>query len=309
MRRSLWLLLLTLSPCALAQNCTSYTVVDAIDRKTGDDVANLSIQDFEAKLGHSPLSIVSVTSNFSNRILVLLETDGTNSDRIEEVVSLATRLARQAPEGRRLAFGAFARRSIFTKDFSSDPAERGREINAVIEDAPSLGTRIALYDALHNALALFGPHQPGDTVIVVADGFDDGSDRSGSEVEHEYIAQNTRLLVMLRQTPSHVTGNFMWRNPELDRRFLERMSARTGGIYTMFDAYAFGLGWRGYMLGVDVPEGGEKSHRWKLRLHAPLMKASKRPNLYYPEHLPPCAATVSQDVKHDNAPVKGALWK
>jgi hypothetical protein len=308
MRGVFQLLVLIISSCALAQNCTTYTVVDAIDRKTGDDVANLNVQDFEARVGGHPLSVISVTPNYSNRLLVLLETDG-NSDRIEEVVSLATRLARQAPEGRRLAFGVFAKRSLFTKDFFSDPEERGRAINAVIEDAPTLGNKVALYDALHNALAVFGAHQPGDTVMVVADGYDDGSDKSGPDIENEYLAHNTKLLVMLRQTPSRVTGNFMWRNPELDRVILEHATARTGGMYTMFDAYAFGLGWRGYMLGVDVPQGGDKSHKWKLRLHWLTQKSRKRPNLYYSEQLPPCTATLTEDAKHNDAPVKGASLK
>jgi hypothetical protein len=162
---------------------------------------------------------------------------------------------------------------------------------------------------LHNALAVFGAHQPGDTVMVVADGYDDGSDKSGPDIENEYLAHNTKLLVMLRQTPSRVTGNFMWRNPELDRVILEHATARTGGMYTMFDAYAFGLGWRGYMLGVDVPQGGDKSHKWKLRLHWLTQKSRKRPNLYYSEQLPPCAATLTEDAKHNDAPVKGASLK
>jgi hypothetical protein len=296
MRQALRLLLLLLlfSSWAVGQSCTSYAVVGAVDRKTGDDIANLNPKDFEAKMGKEPLSITSATQNFSNRLLVLLETDGTNSDRIEEVVSLATRLAREAPEGRQLAFGAFAQRSIFTTAFSGDPAERSREINAVIEEAPTLGKRVAIYEALHNALALFGAHQPGDTILLVADGYDDGSDHSGDSVEKEFIANGIRLLVMLRQTPSHVMGNFMWRNPELDRAILERISARTGGVYTMFDAYAFGMAWRGYMLGIDIPEGGAKSHKWKLRLHSTATKSSRRFNLYYPEQLPSCAATLAQ---------------
>jgi len=294
MRHALWLTLLLFSASALAslgafgQACTTYTVVNAVDRKTGDDITNLNPEDFDAKLGQHPLSVVSAEQNFNNRLLVLLETDGTNNDRIEEVVSLATRLAREAPEGRRLAFGAFAQRSIFTKGFSGDPKERADAINSVIEDAPSLGKRIALYDALHNALALFGQHQPGDTVLVITDGFDDGSHRAGTEVEKDYLARGTRLLVMLRQTPSHVMGNFMWKNPELDRALLERMSARSGGAYTMFNAYEFGLAWRGYMLGVNLPEGSSKSRKWKLRLQASAREARKRLNLHYPEQLPPC---------------------
>ena len=290
----LLLLLLVSSFWAVGQSCTSYTVVGAVDRKTGDDIANLNSADFEAKLGNEHLAITSVTQNFSNRLLVLLETDGTNSDRIEEVVSLATRLAREAPEGRQLAFGAFAQRSLFTRGFSGDPAERARQISAVIEEAPTLGKRIAIYEALHNALALFGMHEPGDTVLVVADGYDDGSEHSGDSVEKEFVSTGTRLLVMLRQTPSHVMGNFMWRNPELDRAILERIAARSGGVYTMFNAYAFGMAWRGYMLGIDIPEGGAKAHKWKLRLHSTITNPRRRFNLYYPEQLPPCASTLAQ---------------
>jgi len=293
MRHALWLTLLLFSASAFpafGQKCTTYTVVSAVDRKTGDDVTNLNPEDFEAKLGKNALPVVSAEQNFSNRLLVLLQTDGTNNDRIEEVVTLATRLAREAPEGRQLAFGAFGKRSIFTKGFNGDPTKRAAEINAVIEDAPSLGKRIALFDALHNALALFGTHQPGDTVLVVTDGFDDGSNRAGTDVEKEYLVQGTRLLVMLRQTPSHVMGNFMWKNPELDRILLERMSARTGGIYMMFNAYAFGMAWRGYMLGVNLPEGTGKSRKWKLRLQAGVKAGRSRLNLHYPEQLPPCAA-------------------
>ena len=288
------LFLLLFSSWAVGQSCTSFAVVGAVDRKTGDDITNLNSEDFEAKMGNEHLAITSVTQNFSNRLLVLLETDGTNSDRIEEVVSLATRLAREAPEGRQLAFGAFAQRSLFTRGFSGDAAERARQINAVIEEAPTLGKRIAIYEALHNALALFGMHEPGDTILVVADGYDDGSDHSGDSVEKEFVATGTRLLVMLRQTYSHVSGNFVWKNPEIDRAILQRMAARSGGVYTMFNAYAFGMAWRGYMLGIDIPEGGAKAHKWKLRLHSTIAKPRRRFNLYYPEQLPPCAATLAQ---------------
>ena len=294
MRHALRLLLILFSSLALGQSCTSYTVVGAVDRKTGDDLSNLNSEDFDAKIGNEHLAITSVTQNFSNRLLVLLETDGTNSDRIEEVVSLATRLAREAPEGRQLAFGAFAQRSLFTRGFSGDAAERARQINAVIEEAPTLGKRIAIYEALHNALALFGMHEPGDTILVVADGYDDGSDHSGDSVEKEFVATGTRLLVMLRQTYSHVSGNFVWKNPEIDRAILQRMAARSGGVYTMFNAYAFGMAWRGYMLGIDIPENGAKAHKWKLRLHSTIAKPRRRFNLYYPEQLPPCAATLAQ---------------
>jgi hypothetical protein len=294
MRRVFWFALLLSSSLAIGQNCTTYTVVNALDHKSLDDIENLKADDFVANLGDAPVAVVSATQDFNNRVLVLLETDGTKSEKIEEVVSLATRLARQAPDGKPLAFGIFAKRSLFTKGFNTDSKTRAAEISAVIEDAPTLGKRVALYDALHNALAVFGAHQPGDTIVLISDGFDDNSSHLGaSQIEKELAAKGTRLLVELRQQPSHVTGNFTWRPPEQDRAILERMSARSGGAYTMFSAHLFAFPWRGYMLGVSIPEDSHHSRKWKLRLGDTVALSHKRTNLYYPERLPGCTSTVS----------------
>ena len=302
MHRLFGLGLLVLSSWAIGQNCTTFTVVNAFDRKTWDDIKDLQPQDFEAKVGHAVVPIVSVTPDFNNRVLVLLEIDGTKSERIEDTVNLAIRLARQAPDGRPLAFGIFAKRSLFTKSFNTDSQERAKEIAAVIEDAPTLGQRVALYDALHNALAVFGQHQPGDTVLLISDGFDEASGRGGSEVAKEFEATGTRLLVEMRQPLSHVTGNFMWKPPEQDREILEHMSLRSGGAYTMFNAYLFDFPWRGYMIGVSIPNDSQRTHKWKLRLGSAVTTAHRRTSLNYPESLPGCGSIVA---KEKRAPVEG----
>lgn len=293
MKRFFWCALLLVSSLAGGQNCTTYTLVAALDHKTLDDIEDLTAEDFVAKLGKDPVPVVSVSQDFANRVLVLLEVDGTKSDRIEEVVSLATRLARQAPDGRPLAFGIFTKRSLFTKGFSTDSKTRAAEISAVVEEAPTMGKRVALYDALHDALAVFGPHQPGDTILLIGDGYDDDSKRASSQVEKEFVARGTRLLVELRQQPSHVTGNFLWRPPERDRIILERMSARSGGAYTLFSAHLFAFPWRGYMLGVSIPDDPRHSRKWKLHLGSDIVESHKNPNLYYPERLPGCASVVA----------------
>lgn len=284
----LGLLLLSLSSAAAGQGCTTYALVSALDRKTGDDIANLKAEDFEARMGKSEVPIVSATQQFTARLLVLLETDGTKSEKIEDVVSLATRLTRQVPEGKPMAFGVFVKRSMFSRGFNTDLRTRTNEINELIEEGTNLGKRVALYDALHNALKLFGPHQPGDTILLISDGFDDVSDRGASEIQREFTAAGTRLLVMLRQTPSHVTGNFVWRPPEQDRAILERLSARSGGSYTMFTALSFTSAWHGYLLGIRLPNGTGKPHVWKLRFSKSTAAAHRRSTLYYPERLPPC---------------------
>ena len=55
-----------------------------------------------------------------------------------------------------------------------------------------------LWDALHQALALFGPHQPGDTILLVGDPYDDASHHTAGDIEKEFIARGTRLFMMRR---------------------------------------------------------------------------------------------------------------
>lgn len=286
-----------------AQDCTTYAMVAAYDKKSGDLVENLNAEDFEARVNGREIPILNATQQFSGRILVLLETDGRNSERVDDAVDLATRLARQAPAGKSMAFGVFAKRSVFTDGFIDDQAKRSRAIAAVIEEADHLGQSVALYNALHRALGMFGSHQPGDTVLLISDGYDADSNRSGLEVEHEFLKQGTRLVMMFRQQPSHVTGNFTWNPPEHDRAILHDMSSKTGGVYTVFDAYSFSLASHGYLLAMRLPEATGKSPQWKLRLRRGTMIDPRRVQLYYPERLMPCSAPVAQvSAKKENAP-------
>lgn len=295
MRRIFWISLLLLPAVgAFAQQCTTYSVVEALDRKTGDDINNLRPEDFEASMGKSPLTVVSATQNFDNRVLVLLETDSLRSERVEDMVNLVTRLVRQAPQGRRLAFAVFSKRSKFAKSFNPDAKQRAAEISEIIEEAPALGRGVSLYDALHDAIKFFGPRQPGDTVMLISDGFDDSSHHGASAVEKEFESSGIRLLVMMRQPLSHVTGNFLWKPPEHDREVLERMSARTGGAYTMFGAHLFDFAWRGYLLGIEMPEGKKKAHSWKLKLGPLASEVHRRHTLYYPQKLPGCDSIIAQ---------------
>src|SRR5262249_26094092 len=137
---------------AFAQRCTTYSIVEAFDRKTGDDINNLHPDDFQATMGKHPVAVVSATQNFDNRVLVLLETDSMRIERVEDTVELVTRLVRQAPQGRRVAFAVFAKKSKFAKSFNPDMKQRAAEMSEVIEEGPMLGSGVSLYDALHDAI-------------------------------------------------------------------------------------------------------------------------------------------------------------
>lgn len=292
-------------PPAAAQECTSYLVVSAYDRKTGDDIDNLNAGDFQVVLGKKDAAVVSATQKFTDRLVVLLQTNDTNNDRIEEVVNLATRVAREAPAGKPVAFGVFVKRAAFTQGFITEPKSRALAISGIAEDEPTLGKEVHLYNALHDALALFGTHQPGDAVLVITDGYDEGSEHSGEEVLKKYMNSGTRLFVALRRSPSHVSGNFTWTNPDSLIHFVEKMSGTTGGIFTMFSARDLSYPWKGYMLGIQAPEGVSKRHKLKVKLQGVAALEHKKINLYYPERLPDCTP-ASRTASRESAPIQSA---
>lgn len=294
MRPVLWLSLLLASSLAVAQECTTYVVAAVLDRTTGEEIDNLKIADFTARSGSTVLPVVSAERNFSNRLLVLLETDGAASnDKLGAEVNTIANLARQAPEGKPVSLGLYAERAVFTKDFNPNEKERTAEINGVIEEANALGERVALFDALHEALTHFGSHQPGDTVLLVADPYDDSSHRSAGEIEKEFVATGTRLAVMLRQPLSRVSRDFMWSRHDREKTTFEQLTARTGGSYTIFGAHLFRFPWKGYMLGVQLPPGVHTRGKWKLKLTGSAPVAGRHPKLYFPERLPACVGPTT----------------
>jgi hypothetical protein len=292
MRHSLWISLLFFASFAAGQNCTSYIVVGAFEHGSGDDIDNLNARDFQARMNGRDLPVVSVAQNFSSRLLVLVETDGTRREKIEDVVNTVTQLARRMPQGKPIAFGAFARRAIFTKDFSVDPEERNTAINEIREQSESLGKEVSLFDSLHEAIAKFGDHRPGDTILLVADPYDDNSHHSASDIEKELLHSGTRLLVVLREHLSRVArDDFMWKSHEREKQFFSDMTARTGGAYTDFNAHFLAtFAWRGYLLGLQMPDNFNKPHKWKLKLGGGAAESYRKPVLYYPEQLLPCSS-------------------
>jgi len=203
---------------------------------------------------------------------------------------MITRFARDAPEGKPIAFGVYSDRAVFTKSFISDPQERTAAINGVIEEANSLGKHVALMDSLRQAISLFGHHQAGDTVLLVADPFDDKSKASIGDVEKEFISSGTRLSVMLRQQMSRVARDFLWTSHEREKKLLENLSARTGGAYTNFGPHLFRFPWKGYMLGLKLPQDSSRLEKWNIQLRRSLEISRMHPKLYYPERLRPCGA-------------------
>jgi hypothetical protein len=282
-------LALLLSSQGLAQECTVTVLASFYDQLTKDEIETLKPADLEIKIDGKRLPVLSASRDFNNRLLILLETEGSaKNEKLSSLVSTVTQQARQAPAGKPVAFGVFAEKATFTKGFSSEPEMRTAAINEVIEGAPPLGKRVALWDALHEALALFGPHQPGDTVLLVGDPYDDSSHRSPESVEKEFVANGTRLFMMRRTEGSRVERDFMWQTHDLEKMVLARTTEETGGLLSMYVASLIRFAWAGYMLEIKLPPGMSRPHKWKVQFRGDAAVTHRKTNFYYPARFPAC---------------------
>jgi len=299
MRRTIWLSLLLLLPLlnrsAAGQTCTAYVVIPAFDKVTHDPIENLQAQDFEARMGHAQLPILSADHNFTNRLLVLLEVDQAGDKlKVGEMVDLITRMTRNIPEGKPVAFGIYATKSEFTTGFQADPTERSREINDVIERRSAMGNRVGLYDAMHAALALFSHPQAGDTVLLIGDPVDDHSHYSPSDLIGEYTRRGIRVTIMPRQPINHVERDYITNSHTMEKAFFDHISTMTGGFYTDFKARWFQSPWQGYLLAIKLPDGLSKPKSWNLRVRRSVELAHKA-NVFYPAKLGPCAGSAEAE--------------
>ncbi|HET8889354.1 MAG TPA: hypothetical protein VFQ41_10655 [Candidatus Angelobacter sp.] len=295
MRLRAVIFVLLLSSWAAAQECTVSVLASFYDQLTKNEIETLKTEDFEVKVNGTTLPVQKASRDFHNRLLILLETEGSaKNEKLADLVNTVTLQARQAPEGKPVAFGIFAGKSLFTKEFVADPDKRTAAVNAVIEEAGSLGKTAALWDALHEAIAVFGPHQPGDTVLLVGDPFDNASHHSAESVEKEFIAHETRLFMMRRAHSSRVERDFLWASHELEKTVLDRMTQETGGLLSEYVPSLIRFGWAGYMLEFKLPPGTKRTRKWKVQFRGAAADKHKKTNYYFPALLPRCQGAQAE---------------
>jgi hypothetical protein len=284
------LFFVALASCwASGQECTTTVLVSFYDQLTTSEIETLKSNDIEVRMSGASLPVLSASRDFHNRLLILLQTEGAaKNEKLEDLVNKVTEQARTAPEGKPVAFGIFAEKALFTREFLADPEKRTAAINGVIEEVGSLGKRVALWNALHQALEQFGPHQPGDTILLVGDPYDDSSHHSAHDIEKEFLSRGTRLFMMRRLHASRVDRDFMWNSHDLEKSVLDRLTQETGGLLSEYVPSLIRFAWAGYLLEIKLPAGMTKAHKWKVQFRGPAAQAHRKTNFYYPALLPPC---------------------
>ena len=296
MLRVVSFLLVFSASVAFAQNCTTYLVVDTFDTKTTKGIDSLQAQNFVAKSGLLSLPVISAKQGFNNRVLVLVEIS-TKAERphLHTLPRIVGDIVRDAPAGRPLAFGVFSEKAVLTSDFSTEPSKRATAIDDVLAQAAQLpGRSPALFDSLDQALAVFGPRQPGDTILLVADGNDAKSKHRPAYLIEKFAETGTRLLVLFQPRPS------MSEEKKNNRLYfpiseeLKVLSTLTGGGYRFFELqHELEFAWAGYMLGIQIPATWNKPRTWELKVRNSKGRVDDNTLLFSPWKLTPCSSMTA----------------
>ena len=101
----------------MAQQCTTTVLASFYDQLTKDEIETLKPGDLEIRIDGKKLPVHSASRDFNNRLLILLETEGSaKNDKLADLVTTVTQQARTAPEGKPVAFGVFAEKLPSPRD-------------------------------------------------------------------------------------------------------------------------------------------------------------------------------------------------
>jgi hypothetical protein len=280
--------------------------VNAFDSQTKAFLYGLTPADFQASMGRASLKISQVKPVFRNRVFVLLDA-GSNPD--PQHLKQMAELVEDAPPGMPVAFGIFARHRVFTDGFIANPDRLRAGIERIVAQAQRLEPGDSLARSLHDALALFGPHQPGDTILLVSSGSNHESKASMRQLQKEFHRRGTRLQLLMGLWPAPATARTDvaqlfsgWDGAEAFSTRLINLANSTGGVLMGFmnedwlDAAS-----SGYMLSVLEPAGNTKPQRWSLHIRDAGNDVPPA-DLFYPEQLEPCSAPLVAELPGKTKP-------
>lgn len=286
-----------LSSHAAAQQCTTSVLVNAFDARTRTSLRGLRASDFAASVGRDALTVDSVKPVFHNRVLVLLDVSHQPDEAARAtLLQNAMDYINAAPQEMPIAFGAFSERAVFTRGFSTDPESLASALQMTTAQAVSLRGNPNLASALREALAMFGQHRDGDTVLLISSGHGHISRTQWSSLAREFSRRNTRLQLLMNApsvSAADTQSLFSAFTPaDHINPALARLANRTGGVLMGFlNSEWYNVAASGYLLEIREPQSG-KLKNWHLRVRNYDEEFGVTPVLFYPRQLPSCSASL-----------------
>ncbi len=229
---ALAILVTTASLAAQSDPCLRRTVAVNVFDNQERMIAGLTRDDFQASLSHEPIKILSVTPGDSPRVVIVLDASelmlDSKSDWIESVES-AKQLSGALSNSAQLGLIVFSTQVEKTFPLTNNRQSVLRELVGLEVGRRQLmkGTRkIALWEAMGQALSQLGPLAAGDTLYVISNGWDTGSQFPAAELER-YLNWVRVFALVPDPTPSVTTA------PAFGDRLLQ-LAARSGGSGLVF---------------------------------------------------------------------------
>lgn len=301
--RLLCIFLLAISSFSAAQRCTTSVLVNAFDARTREPLHGLRASDFAASVGRrGELKIESVRPAFHNRVLVLLDLGGLNGNNSTQRTVRTAMLQNvidylnEAPQEMPVAFGAFAERAVFTSGFSSGPESLSSAMQSISQPATGLTGNSNLTAALLQALAIFGQHRPGDTILLISNGNGPARKTKWNALAREFARRETRIQLLMNTPAASVRDSASifsaFTSVDLIDPSLLKLANGTGGVLMGFmNSEWYNVAASGYLLEISEAQT-TKAKSWHLQVRNYGDEFGVTPVLFYPRQLPACSASL-----------------
>lgn len=218
------------------QGCITRTVPVTVATRAGDSVRDLRETDFRAEIGGIPLAIPAVTyDDGPRRAVLLVDTSSSITQQRNEwetTIGVAKQFAESAPDSVNIALLTFAQ-TIETRVGFLDGREAVRQTLTRLEtarwDKLQHPRRTAVVDAALGAVAALTVPQVGDSILLITDGEDTGSQHDESQLTQELLRSGVRLFAFALD--SRMSRQ---RLPEDSYHWLSRVANATGGDLVPF---------------------------------------------------------------------------
>jgi hypothetical protein len=318
MKNLLWLFLLAIGQSLSGQDCR-VAAVNVLSSDTHQPVP-FQPQRLHASLGKVPLEISNFVKIRSNRILILVDISG--SMEIPGLRKLLDLVLQQVPRESSLAFGFFNDKVILSDGFSD-----AEQFGKALRQLPTLGVNghTALYDALDQGLKLFHTPNPGDSILLISDGDENGSRAGAKTIKREVLESGLRLFMIMPtyviESPPHgpeagpsanTVAEEIHDNQEAFRLLSDLAEKSGGAIYTLtLNKAPWSIEkWRapvlesiqkfwieavggGYLMTVNLPPEQANSSALTVRLDRSGDKSLEYTFVTYPRRLASCTTAIA----------------
>jgi hypothetical protein len=308
---------LLLAPTLLAQDCLTRKLPINISNKDWQRVSGIPAENIQGTYRGKPISVLALKTDYSpkRRVLLLLDTSGSMSSGRDSrgrtynasMPLVVNKTIALLPPETPLAVGHFGSK---VELWSYRDSERARAIEAVkdiLAKQSKFEGRTPLFAALHAGVSLFGPIQPGDSIILFTDASENAS-KNVDQFAKEFERSGLRLFAFVyglndedRSTPEEIegprqlldlierTGGFMISVP---RTFAANAKEADEAVTLVASALVSRVLYS-QELTIQLPETGTKAEKLKLRFSGLDPKQAKQLRLEYPAVIQPCEASTS----------------